>query len=725
MKQLLINQTSLSGILRLFAVIIVATLLPQNISATEYNEILTCDFTDQRSGSNDNGIYADDSYSSIAWKCNPTLYCNTDYNTYNSIWYTGLQNKDGEDVTITSSFKMWGTITSISVDARCYIGGEPGTPIQMTATISTASNPTPVPLDVNTVYNYTNNQEEYTFSKSGLNYRMNGDNLIITITTPKNESNIYYYFRLNSITIEHTYNSLSLNKTSYEALVGEDIGKAGIIDNPDNFPLQYYHQLSRPEHIYTLEELTGNPHSDAYPVYFRADPNLVIKDIGLYPSLDPFGDDSHFSLTVTKTKYDLWINDIQVSDNNKGDILGDSVAGQRPASFIYNPKNNNLIVSTSITSQVDYNVKSGINGGLTIYQTPKNQSWISSIKYTGTGDAPLTITTDGNNPGMLFIGKYGQTPEQIAIEGFSELIPDKRQNLAAINISGEIVTYQNRQLSGLVFIATTLNPLVRETHITPDETTLEPNEGEDFVNTIDGQEVLYTLDKVSSPTGDGYDNTEKCVVINTITSDEQAADAENYCPGTMEFFNILKGITYVVPAGNGTVGVEFQTEEGYALKMKFGDAEPVVLQKPVRGEMAVRYNVGKPTRVYLYASKTGANARSIEKGGKKTLASTKIYGSSVKPSTVKSSNPVGPASDYYYTGDTSGMAGQTVMSDEMMAAAMGDVDGNGVKNAKDIMEIVKAMMGKHSPEYDETMADMNDDGVINTADIEIVVTQIP
>ena len=71
------------------------------------------------------------------------------------------------------------------------------------------------------------------------------------------------------------------------------------------------------------------------------------------------------------------------------------------------------------------------------------------------------------------------------------------------------------------------------------------------------------------------------------------------------------------------------------------------------------------------------------------------------------------------------MAGQTVMSDEMMAAAMGDVDGNGVKNAKDIMEIVKAMMGKHSPEYDETVADMNNDGVINTADIEIVVTTIP
>ena len=42
----------------------------------------------------------------------------------------------------------------------------------------------------------------------------------------------------------------------------------------------------------------------------------------------------------------------------------------------------------------------------------------------------------------------------------------------------------------------------------------------------------------------------------------------------------------------------------------------------------------------------------------------------------------------------------------------------------DIVEIVKAMMGKHSPEYDETVADMNDDGNVDIVDLTLLIKKI-
>ena len=490
--------------------------------------------------------------------------------------------------------------------------------------------------------------------------------------------------------------------------------------------------------VYVAPGLTAKvvitPKNDCVPATVTVTGNDYWNSNALYPTK---ADDSYtysfqmpsYNATFNATfddntsKYNLWVGNTQVSEANYMDILGDGNPNKKvAASFTYNPKNRHLIVN----STAGYNIESQIDEGLTVYLAPRTENRLSSITYTGKSNAPLTITTDGNNPGKLTLenSNAATAAPMPVISGFGSLTLDKARNLAILDPEG--IAYQSSQLNTTeATIGVPLMPMTRNTAIVPDGTKIVPNEGQNNINKV-VDDVLYTLSDVNNANGDGFDDTENCIVINSITSDANASRAaRDYVPQTTDFFNLLKGVTFMVPAGNGNISLNIQTAQGYVLKMKVGDAEPVTLQKSEKGEVEVRYNVGKPTYVYLYASKTGANARNIEKGGKKTLASTKIYGTSVKPSTVKSSNPVGPASDYKYTGDTSDMAGQTVMSDEMMAAAMGDVDGNGVKDAKDIVEIVKAMMGKHSPEYDETVADMNDDGIINTADIEIVVTTIP
>ena len=70
------------------------------------------------------------------------------------------------------------------------------------------------------------------------------------------------------------------------------------------------------------------------------------------------------------------------------------------------------------------------------------------------------------------------------------------------------------------------------------------------------------------------------------------------------------------------------------------------------------------------------------------------------------------------------MEGQEIMSGEDIKAAMGDVNGDGMKSAADIVEVAKAIIGMHSGVYNETYADMNGDGVINICDIIQILSKI-
>ena len=439
-----------------------------------------------------------------------------------------------------------------------------------------------------------------------------------------------------------------------------------------------------------------------------------------YNFLMPYSD-ATFNIDIVYNKqYNLWIGNTQVCDENRNDILGDGNQWD-PASFIYNPKNNNLIVSdmrgNSIVSMIDE--------GLTVYLAPRKEIHLSSIANLGNIPTPLTITTDGNNPGKLILDSSNSASATPVISGFSSLTLDEERNLAILNPEG--IVYENNQLDVTsAIIGVPMMPITKETYIQPNGAEIVPEAGESDINKV-VDDILYTLKDTAEPDGDGFDD-RGYVVINTVTSDHEAADAaKNYTPGTEDFMDHLKGMTFLVPAGSGKIKLDVQTMDAHVLKVKVGDAVPTSFKKTSRGEVEIPYNVRKPTYVYLYnggPASASARSKAIYKGGKKTVTHIRVYKIGSNPSKVNSSNPVGKASDGEYSGYTSDMEGQIVMSDEEIEAAMGDVDGDGKQTAKDIMEMVKAIMGMHTGVYNDRYADMDGDGEITISDIIMIINKM-
>ena len=438
-----------------------------------------------------------------------------------------------------------------------------------------------------------------------------------------------------------------------------------------------------------------------------------------YNFLMPSSDATFTTDIVYNKQYNLWIGNTQVCDENRNDILGDG-SQSSAASFIYNPKNNNLIVNdtrgNSIVSQIDE--------GLTVYLAPRKEILLSSITCTGNNPTPLTITTDGNYPGKLILENSNPVSATPVISGFSSLTLDEDRNLTILNPEG--IFYQNSQLDVTsAIIGVPMTPITKETSIQPNGAEIVPEAGESDINKV-VDNILYTLGDTNESDGDGFDDGG-FVVINSVTSDHEAAGAvKDYTPGTTDFMEHLKGMTFMVPAGNGNIKLNIQTMDAHILKVKIGDAVPVSIQKTERGDEEIPYNVGEPTYVYLYnggPASTGARSKAIAKGGKKTVTHIRVYKIGVNPSKVNASNPVGEASGGEYSGYTADMAGQEIMSNEEFEAAMGDVDGDGVQNTADIVEVAKAIIGMHSGVYNETYADMNGDGVINICDIIMIINK--
>jgi hypothetical protein len=274
-------------------------------------------------------------------------------------------------------------------------------------------------------------------------------------------------------------------------------------------------------------------------------------------------------------------------------------------------------------------------------------------------------------------------------------------------------------------IGVPLTPITEDRTIIPDGGELQPEPGSNDINKV-VDDILYTLGNVNDSNGDGYDDGG-FIVINSVTTDQQAVRVtRDYTPGTSEYLEGFKGLTFMIPAGKGKISFDVQTLNGHAMKVMVGDAAPVIVEKAEKGTVEIPYNVAEPTYVYAYnAGKVGnANsARSIQKG-KMTTVHIKVYGTTVKPSKVKQSNSAAQASGGEYQGETPGMKGQGIETNEEIEASKGDVNGDETANVADIVGIANAVMGNHSAMFDKRAADLNGDGIVNAEDIVELVNKI-
>lgn len=159
----------------------------------------------------------------------------------------------------------------------------------------------------------------------------------------------------------------------------------------------------------------------------------------------------------------------------------------------------------------------------------------------------------------------------------------------------------------------------------------------DLTGTMLG-DVYVTLDTDDS--GDGYNASEGCLVINSTVSDEQlaAVTADNADDLTVK--NQFNGLIFEVPAGKGSVVIDCQTLGQNIIYIKIGANDPQQVEAASKQQLSVPYTVTEATRIYVYAAPTtGAAAKAQERDGVKSprranaYANTdavKIYGLTIK-----------------------------------------------------------------------------------------------
>ena len=131
----------------------------------------------------------------------------------------------------------------------------------------------------------------------------------------------------------------------------------------------------------------------------------------------------------------------------------------------------------------------------------------------------------------------------------------------------------------------------------------EVTEDTDLSSTMLGS-IFVTLDTEDS--GDGYNASEGCLVINSTVSDEQLAAATADDADDLTVKNQFNGLIFEVPAGKGSVIIDCQTLGQQAVYVKIGSSDARQLNAANRQQLSIPYDVAETTRIYVYAAKGSA-----------------------------------------------------------------------------------------------------------------------
>ena len=399
-----------------------------------------------------------------------------------------------------------------------------------------------------------------------------------------------------------------------------------------------------------------------------------------------------YVLTVNKPKaktYDLWIGETQVTEDNAEDILD---AGNNPELplYIYNAKNNTLIISKDQrgTAVIESRLPE-----LKVYllETCK----IKSIFYNNLDDeantGTLTFTCNGNVPGKLYIEN---DEDKSSITGFSDISYEYQLSViepdSAVYRKGQMMYAEKDEegnptgnfiVANKVTIGQTIVPTTKEETITFSEDQLVEKDEEGNVKTDEegnpisadlsnftyaptsetGEDsqpkILITLNPES---GDGYgdDDGEGGIYVVNGTSDDkvnEVADGvanEEYVPGGSTYAANYDGFTFILPAGEGSVTIDEEVDEGYEFHLKIGTDAPITLKEgePGRAQAEIPFSVEEPTYCYLYMVEAHTYARAAARPyddtrvGKRPQAHGKIFSVKVSPSKVNAANTPSQAS---------------------------------------------------------------------------------
>lgn len=212
-----------------------------------------------------------------------------------------------------------------------------------------------------------------------------------------------------------------------------------------------------------------------------------------------------------------------------------------------------------------------------------------------------------NNLQPEVVSVYMPTPITLGQHAFGE----SQKQMALLKVpNGTLAAYQGdaswtnsfqkiEQFDG----ASSTEAVEETTTITVSETVTDDT---DLTGTMMGS-VYVTLDTEDS--GDGYNATEGCLVINSTTTDEGLAAATADDADDLTVKNQFNGLIFEVPAGRGSIVIDCQTLGQQAVYVKIGSGEPQEVATTARQQLTIPYEVSEPTRIYVYGAKsTTANA---------------------------------------------------------------------------------------------------------------------
>lgn len=365
-----------------------------------------------------------------------------------------------------------------------------------------------------------------------------------------------------------------------------------------------------------------------------------------------------YTLTVEALETDdylLWVGDVQVTAENKADILRDVAFGEDQPRYVFNEKTSELFINNCSTPFV---IESRLSD-LIINIRSESENIVKKIFFNNEGDATrkgnLMLTTYGNVPGKLDIDA---PVNESAISGFENVTIDNSKNIYLVDpekaeyINGNFMDADTivRKMS----IGQHCKTLSKNETITikTEEYTIKDETGvvveKNLTNGVIINDIVHNLGE-----NDGLDSEDHSLAMNTSSNpidvdkaiktimDESVALGSSGCNQILSDNNV-KCLTGILPDGNGDIDAEVSLEDNYQYGIKIGD-EPVVSFESsglpdTRLKYTIKYSYSFENRlmVFFLMHEGGGSRTRI---GRRETAHGRLYSLRVKPRSTATTNP--------------------------------------------------------------------------------------
>ena len=436
--------------------------------------------------------------------------------------------------------------------------------------------------------------EEYVFDDQG-----NSPTLVIkgpaTVTAycqyndTKSATLVGKYFGIEDITVDFTQAGVTLQPTVLPASEGVSFNYVGADD----------------ESVATIDETGTITVNGIGSVEFSAYVSSEATDFELLNNPD-----LPITFTVTISGYGLKVNDIDVHAGNRTNVLGDNgetVKFDGHNRLVLN--NATALTKIELTPSSTWSVEEGLEVYLQGDNAVANEDGVAFVCNAATASYNLTFTTEASKPGTLTYTTTGNVLNA-ANAIFSGFTPKYRNQLSAtLSDDQKMVTIETPLTPIIEDDGTATGDEVIETAIVYGNASSSHMDSETVLNTVIIDNVLYTLADDGTAASDGFDNSSGKVVLHSTMTDADVADLTETPGTTTEYASAFKGLTFMVPAGTGTITLDAETTSGYEFHLKVGSQDPVTVINTKDNDnqaYAIPYVTANAAYVYLYLVNTAA-----------------------------------------------------------------------------------------------------------------------